>query len=72
MESNGFWRHRRLRDVLEAAEDERLHVLTHPVWWTPEPVSPRMRITRCIEGRAAKQHQWYDDLLAREGRENVR
>jgi hypothetical protein len=71
-DSNGIWRHRRLRDLLEAAEDEKLHILTHPEWWTPEPMSPRMRVTRCIEGRAAKQHQWYDEIVAKTGRENIR
>lgn len=71
-DSNGYWRFLRLKDVLEAAGDEKLHVLTHPEMWTPEPMSPRARVTRCIEGRAARQHQWYDDILARAGRDNVR
>ena len=35
-------RHRRLRDVLEEAADERLHVLTHPEQ-VPEPLPPRAR-----------------------------
>lgn len=70
-DSNGYWRFRRLQDVLEMAEDERLQVLTHPAWWIPEPMSPRARVTRCIEGRAIRQHEWYDKLLAHLGRENV-
>jgi hypothetical protein len=32
-DSNGYWRFRRLRDVLAAVEIEKLHVLTHPDWW---------------------------------------
>lgn len=71
-DSNGYWRFRRLREVLEAAEDEKLHVLTHPGWWAPVPMSPRARIARCIEGRAAKTAMRYDQLLAEMGRENVR
>lgn len=71
-DSNGYWRFRRLKDVLEAAEEERLQVLTHPGWWTPEAMSPRDRISRCIEGRAAKQHQRYDKLLQMMGRQNIR
>jgi len=71
-DSNGYWRFRRLHDVLEAAEDEQLQVLTHPGWWTPEPMAPRGRISRCIEGRAAKQHQRYDELLDKMGRKNIR
>jgi hypothetical protein len=69
-DSHGVWRHRRLSDVLEEAADERLHVLTHPEWWVPEPLPPRERVTRAIEGRAARTHERYDrvsaEILARE------
>lgn len=71
-DSNGYWRFRRLRDVLEAAEDEKLQVLTHPGWWVPKPMTPRARIARCINGRAAKTAMRYDRLLAEQGRENVK
>ncbi len=71
-DSNGYWRHRRLPDVLEAAEEPRLHVLTHPEWWQAEPMSPRERLARCIEGRARSSGEWYDDLLPRFDRENIR
>ncbi len=70
-DSNGYWRFRRLRDVLTAATDERLHVLLHDGWWTPEAMSPRQRISRAIEGRAAWQLRIYDQMLAETGRENV-
>jgi hypothetical protein len=71
-DSNGYWRFRRLRDVLTAATDEKLHVLLHDAWWTPAPMSPRARISRAIEGRAAWQQRYYDQVLAEFGRENVR
>jgi hypothetical protein len=71
-DSNGYWRHRRLADVLEARTESRLHVLTHPEWWTPEPMSPRDRVTRCIDGRSRRQHIDYDALLERHQRTNVR
>lgn len=71
-DSNGYWRFRRLRDVLESAEDSRLQVLTHPEMWTPEPMSPRARVTRCIQGRSERQSQWYDETLAKSNRDNVR
>jgi hypothetical protein len=70
-DSNGYWRFRRLKDVLEAGEDERLHVLTHPGWWVPDVMSPRLRVSRCIDGRAGNQHARYDRILARLGRDNV-
>jgi len=59
-DSHGVWRHRSLRDVLEQANDERLHVLTHPEWWVPEPMPPRERVTRAIDGRAARTQDRYD------------
>ena len=71
-DSNGYWRYRRLRDVLEANEDERLHVLTHPGWWVPEAMSPRDRISRCIDGRVIKQHRTYDIALEKIGRINMK
>ena len=70
-DSNGYWRHRRLPELLEGGGEERLHVLTHPEWWQPEPMSPRERLERCISGRAEGTRRWYDEMLARWGRENV-
>lgn len=70
-DSNGYWRHSRLPDVLEAADEQRLHVLTHPEWWQAEPMSPKQRLARAIEGRAANSRRAWDDLLERWGRENV-
>jgi hypothetical protein len=71
-DSNGYWRFRRLQEVLESGAEDSIHVLTHPEWWTPEPMLPRDRVTRCIEGRARAQHDAYDGLLATMGRTNVR
>lgn len=71
-DSNGYWRFDRLHDVLRSGHYEKLQVLTHPGWWTPEAMSPRDRITRCIEGRSHNLHRFYDTSIERHGRENVR
>jgi hypothetical protein len=71
-DSNGVWRHARLLDVLERGEADRLHVLTHPEWWTPEPMSPRARIQRCLDGQASAVGKYYDDLTDGYGRPNIR
>ncbi len=71
-DSNGYWRFHRLHDVLIARANPALHVLTHPEWWTPESRSPRDRIVRAIEGRAARGLAAYDAFLKAQGRENVR
>jgi hypothetical protein len=70
-DSNGYWRYGRLADVLAAGEHERMHVLTHPEMWQEEPMSPRERILRCIEGRGRASEATYDALLADNQRVNV-
>lgn len=71
-DSNGIWRYRRLRDVLNRAEEERLQVLTHPEWWTPEVMAPRQRIQRAIDGHATNLAARYDESLSLLNRPNVR
>jgi hypothetical protein len=68
-DSNGYWRHERLADVIEAERHERLHVLTHPEWWQAEPMSPRARLERCLEGRTAHARAWYLGPTSAAGRE---
>jgi len=70
-DSNGYWRFRRLYDVLNEGEDNALQILTHPVWWTPEVMSPRNRVSRCIDGRRDKQTLIYDQLMETLGRDNI-
>lgn len=70
-DSNGYWRHRRLEDVLTQKTDHSLQVLTHPGWWQDLPMSPRQRIQRCIEGRASATLLWYDNTLEVMGRKNI-
>lgn len=70
-DSNGYWRFRRLRDVLEAATDSCLQVLTHPELWQETVLSPRERVFRCVYGRASKAILGYDQVLAEPGRINL-
>jgi hypothetical protein len=69
-DSNGYWRFKRLRDVLEQSEDQRLQILTHPEWWQEEPLPARERVVRSVYGRANACLTTYDDLLERHGRRN--
>lgn len=62
-DSNGYWRGRRLQDVLSVADDQRLQVLTHAEMWQSAAMSPRKRVHRCIDGRARKTKRYYADLL---------
>jgi len=71
-DSNGYWRYHRLENVLMEAKSEKLQVLLHPEWWAPEVMSPRKRVSRCIDGRCKRNHGHYDSQIARDGRLNVR
>lgn len=62
-DSNGYWRHTRLEDVLMSSSAPRLQVLTHDAWWQDEPMSPLARVERCIEGRAEKTRELYRELF---------
>jgi len=70
-DSNGYWRHRRLEDVLTAATDERLQVLTHPEWWLDNAMSPRRRVHHAIDGRAEYLKRRYDTGLMANNRLNI-
>lgn len=62
-DSNGYWRFRRLKDVLSEAKDPCLQVLTHPGWWQKTAMPPRTRIFRSAYGRAAATLRDYDSGL---------
>lgn len=70
-DSNGYWRYRRLEDILKENKEKRLQVLTHPELWQKTIMSPKQRVYRCIDGRAEKTRKWYDNILQEYGRENV-
>lgn len=69
-DSNGYWRFRRLPDVLAEAKDPCLQVLTHPEWWQDAQMPPRQRIFRSAFGRAAASMRIYDAGLEQHGRIN--
>ena len=70
-DSNGYWRFRRLLDVLSEANDCCLQVLTHPGWWQDNPMPPRQRIFRAAYGRAKATMGLYDQSLETGGRANL-
>lgn len=70
-DSNGYWRFESIESVLRSRKHSRFQVLTHPGWWTPEPLPPRRRIVRCVEGRAKRCMEQYDRMLAELGRMNI-
>lgn len=71
-DSNGYWRFKRLQDVLLDSKGKKIHVLTHPVWWQKNPMYPYDRIRRCIDCRAKNNLNSYNELLEKIGRTNVK
>lgn len=70
-DSNGYWRYQRLEDFL-LQRNAKSQVLTHPAWWQDNIMSPRDRIQRCIDGRAANTACKYDKGLEYFGRKNIK
>jgi hypothetical protein len=69
-ESNGYWRFQPMSDLI-AEGHPRLHLLTHPEWWTKERLTPSERVDRAILGRARRVRRDYDAGLEKAGRRNV-
>jgi len=70
-DSDGYWRYNRLEDVL-SGDHKKLHILLHPEWWTPDKMTPRERVRRCIDGRSKKCYLLYDKNMENMGRLNVK
>ena len=70
-DSGGYWRFHRLEDVLREGKNKNLQVLTHPELWTEDITSPKQRVDRLIEDRAARMQNWYKVNLEGRGQENI-
>lgn len=62
-DSNGIWRYRPLHEVILDPSIQKLYALTHPEWWTPDPLPPSVRVERCIKGRAERVAADYRSFL---------
>lgn len=69
-DSNGVWRFTPWAELIDAKQNPRLHILTHPEWWTPDPLSPRQRLQRAIDGYAKRMGDWYDQTTRKFNRPN--
>lgn len=70
-DSNGIWRFKSIRETIEEQSDKPLQILTHPVWWTDTPTSPRERMWSNIEVRAGKNKELYNEIIRVGGRETI-
>jgi hypothetical protein len=68
-DSNGYWRFQPMSAVINEGHS-RLHLLTHPAWWTKDRLTPSERVDRAILGRARRIRLEYDAGLKKAGRLN--
>ena len=70
-DTNGYWRFKRLEDILISDKVKLLHLLIHPAWWQDEVMSPYERVKRCVDGRAQYTIKSYIEILSEAGRKNI-
>lgn len=70
-DSNGYWRHDRLFDVINERKNSLLHVLIHPGNWNKQVLSPFDRIKSCVTGRTEEQLKDFKELLEANGRKII-
>ena len=70
-DSNGYWRHKNIRETVKNAKNSKFQILTHPVWWTKRTMKPRKKIVLALVGRKEAQLQDYDNLLSTNSRKNI-
>jgi len=61
-DSNGVWNHTPI-DVAISKRKPKLHVLTHPEWWTDIPMRREEKVERCIIGRCENQRLLYNLIM---------
>jgi hypothetical protein len=71
-DSNGYWKHKKLEDVIISNSPKSLQVLIHPEWWQENFEPPRTRIHRAVYGRARQCMSTNDNALESFGRKNLR
>lgn len=69
-DSYGYWRFRRLKDVLTQTKDKNLHILTHPEWWQETVKSPKQRLHDCVTKQADEMMNGDSDILKAINREH--
>ena len=70
-DSNGYWRYDRMPSLIGSRAHPHLYLLTHPVWWTNEVLSPWEKIVRAVRGRADAGLDLYRSHLQKMGMQNI-
>ncbi|KTD62005.1 polysaccharide deacetylase family protein [Legionella spiritensis] len=70
-DSNGYWRYRKLEEVLLDENINKLQVLLHPGWWTEHEMLPREKVVDYASKRMNSSISNYDQALIHYGRLNL-
>jgi hypothetical protein len=66
-----IWKYHRLKDFLEEAKENRIQILTHPICWTKEVLSPHQRFLSIVEERKNKSIKIYLEQSVLANRETI-
>ena len=69
-DSNGYWRHKAISEVLHEDVASPLQVLTHAEWWSDKPQMPRERLVATLLLSTYHEIIQYDRSLSVFGRSN--
>ncbi|MGC6422227.1 MAG: hypothetical protein ACON47_09810 [Flavobacteriaceae bacterium] len=70
-DSNGYWRHENMFDVVIKGNYNDLHLLTHPGWWRNDAIKPREKVYQIIKARGEDVLKDYDKILEINDRGNI-
>ena len=62
-DSNGYWRFKRMFDVVDKEKPSKLQILTHPVWWTREVMSPKDKVWYAIDNKSESNKSFYIESM---------
>lgn len=63
-DSNCTWRYGTVDDLM-IRDYKRIHILTHPEWWTETEMPHLEKVKRCISGRVNHEKKYYKDIMAK-------
>jgi hypothetical protein len=70
-DSNGYWRHKSISEVLEEESTVPLQVLTHAEWWSEKALQPRERLSATLLLSTFQLLKEYDQDVAEFDRQNI-
>lgn len=70
-DSNGYWRHKQIKEVLNEDIQSSVQVLTHSEWWSEKPMMPRERLVSSLLLSLHEEILSYDRALLIFGRQNI-